>query len=214
MGNVVARVLLLCVFALVVAVLLNWWAISLQTPAFKHELQVAEAEQHGPVKPWREYQSAVAKFQVDFPGLPQHAQEVRDVPNTDWRLEYQLYVAQDTEGADYMVSMVKYPEQMTIENAQKILDGVLEEMRALNPTHEVEGLDSSDFQGHPSIRFTVAAPDRVLHSRSIVVDHALYLLIVAHAPGIEVGDSIRRFEDSFQLLDIPDEPNKETPDDG
>ena len=149
---------------------------------------------------WREFTSTVGGFRVDFPAYPQHANEIVPVPNTDMYLEYNIYVAEPDKDSSFMLSLITYPKEMTVNRPENILQTVMNEMLLANPTNQLRQVSLGDYQGHPQLEFQIQNQDIHMWNRAIMVGHTLYLITVTATHKGDTEKSYARFNRSFELI--------------
>lgn len=147
---------------------------------------------------WREYHSSVGSFKVLFPAYPQHAHEVVPVPNTEFILEYNIYVAEPDETSSYMVSLITYPDALDVSRAENILQTVMNEMLNSNPLNRLTDVKMSEWNGNPQLEFVIENNELGILNRAIMIGHTLYLLTATYTNQSNAKGDYDRFVESFE----------------
>lgn len=154
-----------------------------------------------PFEDWREYVSAVGSFKVLLPVLPQHASEQLAVPDTTYFLEYNMYVAEENDGTTYLISLIRYPDELNTDNHAAMLENVMNEMVAANPTNELSSAGFVEYLGFNALAFKIVSPETVVNSRAFVNGKEMYLLTVIDKTGGYKEGDFEYFLENFVLIE-------------
>ena len=161
--------------------------------------QLAEKDAHL-MEGWREFQSDSGQFSVEFPSYPQHVSEKYALADSGLILEYDVYVVEEEDGTIYMMSLIKYPEQVDTSDEQAILIGLKDEMLEANPTNELISLDGVEVAGCEAIEFAIENDEAFINSQALMAGKTLYLLSVIDRADQFVEKDYSHYTNSFELL--------------
>lgn len=153
-----------------------------------------------PYEGWREFVSAIGRFKVMLPMTPQHANEKLPIPDTPYVLEYDMYVSETQEGTTYMISLIRYPDAVDTSNTDNMLENVMNEMVAANPTNKLRSMAFHDFHGDKALDFVIYSADTVVASTAFVRGKTLYLLTLIDKLKSYKEQDFRYFVDSFAFI--------------
>jgi len=156
---------------------------------------------------WREFVSAIGKFKVMLPSVPQHASEDLPVPDSEFVLKYEMYVSEEGDGTTFMISLIKYPDGIDTSKPENMLENVMNEMISVNPSNRLRSMSFFDLDNHKALDFSIASPEIVVNSRAFIVEKILYLLTVIDKVNKEDSEEYQYFIDSFQLLPLDEASN-------
>lgn len=154
-----------------------------------------------PYLEWKDFTSQSGKFVVSFPVPPQNAKDVVNVPRSDLKRTYDMYVSEKNDGTIFMVSVITYPKELVIANSNFLLDEVVDEMMQTNPKNRLLKKEASTYNGMPAIDFKIDNKIYDIEGKVIANNEVIYLLSYLAKKGKFDADEYHHFIDSFKLTD-------------
>lgn len=149
---------------------------------------------------WREFVSAIGNFRADFPTAPQSVSEDLPVPNSDLNIKSHIYVSEDIDGTTFMINVIEYPSDIQAGQVDGMLEKIMNDMVAANPTNKLRSLEFTEFRGHRTLDFFIESPEIYVNCRVFLVDKRLYLLVCIDKIAQYVEEDFQYFLESFELL--------------
>lgn len=159
----------------------------------------SQAPAHPPKASWNKYSAPSGHFEVLFPVAPQHVSEVTTLPNDNKTVKYDIYLAQEKDGSTFMISEIQYPASFDAANQDVVLEGVMKEMVAGNPTNVLVKSAKGQFHNFPSLDFSIKNSDFSVESKAMLSDKILYVFTVMDRDPNFIEDDFGTFVGSFSL---------------
>lgn len=123
---------------------------------------------------WQKFIAPKGAFEALFPTIPQHAaQSVRD-PKTQQMRQYEMYVAEKSNGTIFMVSLIEFPDlKEPLENLKKT---IINDLVIANPQNQLKSMKVSIYKLFPTIDFVITGPITTIHGRTFSDGNVIYLL--------------------------------------
>jgi hypothetical protein len=155
-----------------------------------------------PINRWITFTPQNKKFQVSLPTAPRYVDEVLPIPNSDKKQGYQIYAAQEMDGAVYMISIASYPADYDTSNKQELLNNLVDE---LLKKHDVKTILSrkkgTTQEGRDFQELVLTNNGLDIRGKAIVGDDkTIYVLIYTGPPDNFSIDEYTHFIDSFKIL--------------
>lgn len=156
------------------------------------------------VKDWVDFTAPTGKFNVKLPTFPQHATENLIDSKTKEIKNYNMYVAQQSNGTTYMISLTTYPNaKETLEKEEEELETIVNDLVVANPNNKIKNMHPSTFQNVKSIDFSIESGEMTIDGKAFRQNKTLYMLtMVANKTNYSEKDS-NFFINSFKLLPGP-----------
>ncbi len=152
------------------------------------------------INQWKEFRSDLGNFNVLLPVLPQHASQMVSLPNSPNKLKYDLFLAQEKDGTNFMINVISYPDDMDLSNPQSLLENVMNEMVAGDSNNQLKYSEKGKFQHSPSLEFAIENPQFLIQSRAFLVEKMLYVLTVVDRIENYNQNEYRAFINSFHFI--------------
>lgn len=149
---------------------------------------------------WREFTASSGRFKVELPAFPQYAKEAVNIPNTDKKRRYEMYVSQKINGSVFMINLITYPEDIDTSNTDQMLQSIVDEMVSINPGNQLKEVHHSLFQTYQAIGFHIANKDFDVQGKAFMVQKTMYLLTYVAKLSDFSESEFQYFLNSFQLL--------------
>lgn len=149
---------------------------------------------------WREFTPQTKKFKVSLPAVPQAAHETVDIPNSDKKRFYEMYVSQKLNGAIFMVSLITYPPDYSISDPHALLKEVIDEMAKTNPNNHLDKLTDKQFLNQPAYEFNLTNSDFGVEGMAFLAGKTAYLLTYISKNSAFNEDEYKHFISTFQLI--------------
>jgi len=104
-------------------------------------------------KDWIKFVPFTGKFTVYLPRTPKYAIDIVNVPKTDIKRWYEMYVAEEPNGTVFLVNLISYHSSFDLSNVKGVLHNVVNEMISSNLNNRVLELKDETFQGRRSVFF-------------------------------------------------------------
>lgn len=186
--------------------LLNIFACGLVLSCPIAETSAAQApaiNKNGPVKTltqWSRFTSNESGFSVELPSKPEHIQQTIDIPKSDLKISYDTFISEPNESAVYVVSVWNYPAEIDMSKPEVNLQDGFGGMLAALPGSEVLNMQMTEVQGFKALEFLVKNEDIYFQGKLILVYNTLYQVFTVYKGSQAMGDSYKRFINSFQLI--------------
>lgn len=128
----------------------------------------------GPFDDWRKFTAPSGKFDVMFPGLPQHATQTVKDKKTDTKRYYDMYVAEKPDGSIFMVSLITFPDGK--ETPEFIQKTVVNDLLASNPANQLKNMKIGSYKTYKTLDFSIANNDMTIDGMTFVDGNTLYVL--------------------------------------
>ncbi|WP_068469411.1 hypothetical protein [Candidatus Protochlamydia phocaeensis] len=164
-----------------------------------------------PFADWRQFTPQSGKFKVDLPAVPQYAKEFVNIPNTDKKRRYEMFVSEKLNGSIFMINLITYPPDFAIVSANELLHSVIEELVTSNPNSRLVDITDTTFQTLPAINFKLLNQDYEIQGIAFLLNKTVYQLgYVAKKDDVDEMD-YKHFIQSFDLLPKAMKEEEKTP---
>jgi hypothetical protein len=144
---------------------------------------------------WIEISPPAAGFKALFPVAPQNAKE------TVMGREYDMYVAEHTDGTLYMVSSITFPHDSEVIQKGVVLKTLMHEMVESNPQNSLEGVQEGNENGKSTLQFKINGPSRIIEAKEFLVGDKVYILSRLSNQQHANSKEFDTFVKSFQLME-------------
>jgi hypothetical protein len=149
---------------------------------------------------WREFSAQSGKFKVFLPAAPQYVKESVNIPNTDKKRKYEMYVAQKVNGTIFMINLITYPTEVDTSNKNQILRDIINEMVEANTGNQLTELQDTIYQQHPALDFHIVNQELNIQGKAFMIEKTLYLLAYIAKEMDFTRAEYDHFIDSFQIF--------------
>jgi len=139
-------------------------------------VNVNEKVTSSPFVDWREFIPLSKRFKVMLPAVPQYAKETVDIPNTDKKRYYEMFISEKASGAIFMISQITYPADYDTKNARQLLQAVVDEMVKTDPNNQLNYANDATFLTYPAIDFNITNKDFGVDGKAFMTEKTVYLL--------------------------------------
>lgn len=123
---------------------------------------------------WREFKAPKGAFEALFPTIPQHASQTVKDPKTGQVRNYDMYVAQRSNGTALMVSLIEFPGYTgSLEELKKT---IVNDMLVSNPQNQLKSMTVGMYKLFPTIDFVIINQTTVINGRIFSDGNVIYLL--------------------------------------
>lgn len=152
------------------------------------------------IQNWHEFTSPAGDFKVLFPALPQHAAETINDPKTQEQRQYDMYVSEKSNGAIFMISIIRMPNDSVTKLNEKMLPDVINDMMSSSPKSKLTKMEMGSFKGNPSIEYSFENDQVNVDGKAFIAGNSLYLLTNVAKKGDAQKQEFDYFTNSFQLI--------------
>lgn len=148
---------------------------------------------------WQDFHSTTGACSVSLPSAPEHVSEKITMPDSNYELRYDAYIADHNQSSVYMLLVAQYPEYVEESYAQSSLEGFLNGILSYNPANQLIFADLTLVNGHEALDFFIRAGAVYFRGRAMLIKNSLYLMAMeCEAPAYD--ESIyNNFVSSFNL---------------
>lgn len=151
-------------------------------------------------KEWKKFVPTTGKFTVYLPSMPKYAIDVVNVPNTDVKRWYEMYVSEEINGTVYLINLITYHPDFDISNAKDLLNNVVNEIVSSNLNNHIVEKKDSTFKERPSLFFHMTNQSIVVKGVAFLVGKTVYLLTYTATKDNFDEKEYNSFIHSFELL--------------
>lgn len=159
-------------------------------------------EDENKLSTWKIYHPSNDQFEVRFPALPQHVAETHPNANLD-QTKYDVYLAQETDGTVYMISMTQYPDAKDVSKANDLLEGILKGAVVSNPKNQLIYSESITYFNLPALEFVIQNSDFSTKSKAILAAKTLFVVTVMGRDSGKLENDYKEFAGSFRIKNNP-----------
>lgn len=150
---------------------------------------------------WQIYRNPSNQFQVSLPAIAQNAKQTLTDPKTKQTRQYDMYVAQKSNGTVYMVSLIRFPG--TKESPEILQKTVVNDLMAANPVNQLKNMQIGDFNQFKTLDFSIQNNSMLIDGRTFMDGDTLYLLTAVFPAGLQQPADYEHFIQSFELAPLP-----------
>ena len=155
---------------------------------------------------WADFHSVPGQCKMKFPAIPEHVSEKMTVPEEDYEMSYDAYIAASERDSMFMLLIAQYPEFVDESYAQMSLETFLNGILTHNPSNQLIFADLSLVQGHEALDFFIRTGSVYFKGRAVMVKNSLYLMAMECEMQNYDEGHFTTFVESFELIAITDEP--------
>ncbi|MDN3508035.1 MAG: hypothetical protein P0S94_03855 [Simkaniaceae bacterium] len=150
------------------------WGI---TGAIASLLILCSATQDTRYTSWKRCISGPGKCEIAFPQTPEHVRQTMPVPEEDYNMSYDVYVAShESNKGVFMVLIAQYPEFVNEDYAELSLESFLNGILTQHPNNQLVFADMIEVQGHTGMDFFIKTQGVYFKGRAVMAGSNLYLL--------------------------------------
>lgn len=148
---------------------------------------------------WKEFNSAVGKCKLKFPGQPQHVSENIQFAEEGYTLRYDAYVAAAEPQTVYMLLIAQYPDFVDESYARASLESFLNGIINHNPQNQLLFADLLLVDGHEALDFFIRTGGVYFQGRALMIKNSLYLMAMECEMKDYNEQQYKTFVGSFEL---------------
>lgn len=156
---------------------------------------------------WRNFEPQSGKFSVDLPVIPQHASDMINDNATQQLKRYEMYVAEGSDGAVYMINLVTYQNPEDVKDKSGLFQSFMDDMLSSNPRNQLVSSSDIQFNGLEGKDFQMKNDDATVNSKMFLDGNTLYVLSKVASPSIPENGDYQRFISSFKINKLDDNSN-------
>lgn len=185
-------------FALLLAAAAGYFFFDLTNDQPYESTEIAESSE--PLAEWKKFEPTSGKFIVKLPSIPQYAIDVVNVPNTDIKRWYEIYVAEQLDGSVYMINLITYHPDFDLSNTKELLHNVVNEVVSSNLNNHVIEIKDLTFEGRQAVSFFIKNQTLQVKGEAFLVGGTVYLLAYTGNKVNFKDNDYETFIKSFELL--------------
>lgn len=151
-------------------------------------------------KEWKKFNPATGKFSVFLPSTPKYAIDIVNVPKTDIKRWYEMYVSEELNGTVYLINLITYHPGFDLSDVKGLLHNVVNEIASSNLNNHVEELKDTTFQGKPALYFHLNNHSIEVKGMAFLSGATVYLLTYTSREENFDDKEFNQFINSFELL--------------
>jgi len=152
-----------------------------------------------PDQSWFNYDAPGGEFNVSLPLLPQTATQYLTDPKTGDVKHYEMYIAQNSDGTIYMISLITLPKVLDESEKPLILNQLMNDMVSANKGNKLRSSKSAVYDGMTSIDFIIDKEEHVIEAREFINGKTIYVLTTISKNENKDKTHFKYFIDSFKL---------------
>jgi hypothetical protein len=125
---------------------------------------------------WHDFHTSSGACSVRLPSVPEHVSEKIRMPDSQYELKYDAYIADYNQNSVYMLLVAQYPEHVDQSYAQASLEGFLNGILSYNPANQLIFADLTLVNGHEALDFFIRAGAVYFRGRAMLIKNSLYLM--------------------------------------
>lgn len=150
---------------------------------------------------WKEFDAPNGKFQVMFPTIPQQATENIIDPKSGQNRNYDMYVSERLNGTIFMISLITFESNPDPYEQERLMTEMMDDMVSSNSKNELLSKSYGEFQGNPSLDYSISSVDASIDAKTFMVGNTMYVLTRV-VPSTEKDPSeFNFFINSFELTE-------------
>lgn len=153
-----------------------------------------------PFADWREFTPQAGKFKVLLPIVPQYAKAAVEIPNTDKKRRYEMYISEKVNGTIFMISVITYPPDFDTSDKEQMLNNIINELVTTNAGNRLKEIKNTVYQGHQAIDFNIANKEFDVQGKTFMIDKTVYFITyIARLSDVD-NNEYNYFIKSFQII--------------
>jgi len=125
---------------------------------------------------WQDFHSKSGSCSCLMPSIPEHVSEKIKMPDSQYELKYDAYIADHNKSSVYMLLVAQYPEHVDQSYAQASLEGFLNGILSYNPANQLIFADLTLVNGQEALDFFIRAGAVYFRGRAMLIKNSLYLM--------------------------------------
>lgn len=155
-----------------------------------------------PFSTWHKFIPQSNRFTVMLPDMPQYIRDLVNIPNTDKKRQYEMYIAEEVNGTLFFINIITYPNEVDTSSSIPILQDLVTEMMQSHPKNQLLKLENTLFQTHQMVEFEMDNDEFKVQGKAFMIGKVMYVLnYIARKEDFNLED-YKYFTDSFHLLKI------------
>lgn len=148
---------------------------------------------------WQDFHSTTGSCSVSLPSAPEHVTEKITMPDSNYELRYDAYIADYNQNSVFMLLVAQYPDYVDQSYAQSSLEGFLNGILSYNPANQLIFADLTLVNGNEALDFFIRAGAVYFRGRAMLIKNSLYLMAMeCEAPAYDEA-TYTNFVTSFNL---------------
>jgi len=148
---------------------------------------------------WKEFAPPSGKFQVMLPTVPQQATENINDSETGETRHYDMYVSERLDGTIFMISLITFETAPSKQEAERLLEDMMNDMVNSNPSNALENKSFGEYQGSPSLDFTITNTDININAKTFMTGKKMVVLTRVAPSSQNDPTEFNFFVNSFEL---------------
>lgn len=125
---------------------------------------------------WRSFSPPDRKFAVLLPVPPQHAKDTVEIPRSELKRSYEMYISETLNGSIFMISIITYPREYPVVDQKSTLNDLVQEMVQTHSQNRLFSSQEGTFDKFPAVSFDINNPIYHIVGKVIAVQNTYYLL--------------------------------------
>ncbi len=159
----------------------------------------ADSESKKPPKDWSKFIPATGKFTVFLPTQPQYAIDIENIPNSDKKRWYEVYVSEELNGSVYLINLITYPIDYKLNDPNEVVDNIVNEIVSSNLNNHSVEFKKETFRGMAAKSFNFKNQSIEVKGEAFLSDNTVYLLTYTALADDFDAKEFNQFINSFEL---------------
>ncbi len=152
---------------------------------------------------WIEVQDTNGLFKALFPSKPNMTANSLPIPNTDLTIKQENYLAENSEGAGALISLIFFPpDQQIIKSLdkEKLLKQMVKEVvEKADERAEMTSLTKTQFKNYSAFNFSFTIPQQRFKGMIFMVQNTVFLVLLSNQKEDFSEQEYEYFINHFQL---------------
>jgi hypothetical protein len=165
----------------------------------KSEEKTNESISKAPPKDWKKFIPATGKFTAFLPNQPSYAIDIEDIPNTEKKRWYEVYVSEEINGKVFLINLITYPHDYQLSDPPVILENIVKDIISRNLNNHIVEIKDDTFRGLPAKYFNFKNQSIEVRGEAFLSNNTVYLLTYTALADDFDTNEFTQFVNSFEL---------------
>lgn len=149
---------------------------------------------------WKEFTDPDQRFKVLLPFTPHYTKQAVEIPKSDHKRRYEMFISEQMNGINYMIGIMTYPEKFDTSDREELLKEIVHELMASKPGNQMKEMKPATFHQHEALQFHFINGSFDVQGVAFVTNKSVYMLsYIAELRNMNEAE-YNKFMDSFELL--------------
>lgn len=158
-----------------------------------------DTQEKAPHKDWIKFIPATGKFTAYLPEQPRYAIDIEDIPDSEKKRWYEVYVAEEINGKVFLINLITYPHDYDLKDPKTALDNIVRDMVSRNLNNQLIETNEKKFRGMPAKYFNFKNQSIEVKGEAFLFENTVYLLTYTALADDFDNDEFTQFIRLFEL---------------